>query len=466
VLAVGAALPTSLTYNETQSFNATLPAAWVQGALRVSVDVDPDQRFGPTSRIEATPRVGTDTRIDLVLVPLVSGSNAPQMPNIADVVDELVRRFPAARERIAVSLRSAYTLTSVTDGVDTSSEWSSVLSELEQLRRREAPTRHYYGMVRPMVSAGVAGIGYVNGIGGSSPALSSLGWDATRSGWRRTMTHELGHNLSRLHAPCGNVGNPDANYPYAGGALSPTPLFESLLADIQAPTNQTDVMGYCSGAWFSDYNLREIQRFLEARPQAATLQAFGADAEGEALIVSGRIDENGVVTLEPVQRMRGAAPLVARGEHTLRMTTAAGPVVEVAFDPIAVDHVDEAHFHVVVPAPGALARVEVAHGGRMLPLRSAATRQTQGAAPAAAAGPALIWREVRSGAAGQLHVNWNGAAYPHLTVTHVSGSARTVLALNPRGGTAQIDLSGVPAGGELEFSVSDGLNAQVIVGRR
>jgi hypothetical protein len=36
-----------------------------------------------------------------------------------------------------------------------------------------------------------------------------------------------------------------------------------------SPSGLSDVMGYCGGAWFSDYNLREVQRFLEARPQPA-----------------------------------------------------------------------------------------------------------------------------------------------------------------------------------------------------
>ncbi|HXF45688.1 MAG TPA: IPT/TIG domain-containing protein, partial [Burkholderiaceae bacterium] len=306
-LASGSPLPASLRYDETRTYNATLPTAWVIAGLQVRIDVDPESRYGNPLTVNAQPNVGTPTTIDFVLVPLVSGNNAPTLPDPALALDELVRRFPVPRERISVSVRAPYTLTSSTDGVDTSAEWADALRELELLRRAEAPGKHYYGMVRPMVSAGTAGIGYVNRVGSAAPNLSSLGWDATRN-WRRTMTHELGHNFSREHAPCGNVSSYDPAYPYAGGALSDTPLFESLLDDIQSPANQYDVMGYCSGAWFSDYNLREVQRFLEARPQPALAQEGAAAAE--VIHVSGRIGAGGV-RFDPIRRARGAAPVAA-----------------------------------------------------------------------------------------------------------------------------------------------------------
>ncbi|MCX8003898.1 MAG: IPT/TIG domain-containing protein, partial [Burkholderiaceae bacterium] len=158
-LAAGSPIPASLRYDETLTFNATLPNAWVTAGLQVRVEVDPEQRYGTTVAMNAQPVVGAQTTIDLVLVPLVSGPNVPTMPDPALAVDELVRRFPVARERVAVAVRQPYTVASTADGVDTSTEWSDVLRELEQLRRAEAPNKHYYGFVRPIVSAGTAGIG-------------------------------------------------------------------------------------------------------------------------------------------------------------------------------------------------------------------------------------------------------------------------------------------------------------------
>lgn len=456
-LAAESPLPASLRYDETRTYNASLPTAWVTAGLQVRIDVDPEQRYGTTVTVSAQPNVGTPTAIDFVLVPLVSGNNAPTLPDLTLVADELVRRFPVPRERIGVSVRAPYTLTSSSDGVDTSTEWSDALRELELLRRAEAPGKHYYGMVRPMVSAGTAGIGYVNRVGASSPNLSSLGWDATRN-WRRTMTHELGHNFGREHAPCGGVSSHDPAYPYAGGALSDTPLFESLLRDIQSPANQFDVMGYCSGAWFSDYNLREVQRFLEARPQPALTQERAT--AGEVIRVSGRIGAGGV-RFDPIQRARGTAPVAAGGAYRLRVQTAAGATIELPVDAVRVDHADppEEHFFAVLPAPGTLARVDLLRNGASLPhAADSRARATLRRAPQGAT-PALQWRE----RAGLLELTWDAAAAAYLAVAHVAGGVRTVLAVDRRGGRATVDVANLPPGGEYEFSLSDGLNPRLTI---
>lgn len=460
VLAAGAPLPDSLHYNETQSYNATLPAAWIAAGLSVRVEIDPEQRFGTPINVTATPLVGTPTNVDLVLVPLVSGSNAPQMPDPVLVADEIVRRMPVQRGRIVISVRAPYTLTSSNNGVDSDADWNSALTELEQLRRSEAPTKHYYGMVRPMVSAGTAGIGYVNRVGSTSPSLSALGWDSSRTSWRRTMTHELGHNFSRPHAPCGGAGNPDANYPYPEGALSATPLFESLLDDIVSPVNMDDVMGYCSGAWFSDYNYREVQRFLEGRPQPALATVQGSAAvANQVIVVAGRIGADGV-SFEPVHRARGEALAAATGAYRLRVRAANGATFDVPFDPVEVDHAPEQHFFAMLPSPGALAGLDVLRAGAVLPQRADSRVRAQSQAqPGARAAPAIQWQETGN----RLEVTWDAAADRYLSVTHHQNGVRTALAINLAGGRGAVDVAALPRGGEYEFSLSDGLNAHLIV---
>lgn len=460
-LAAGAAVPDSLRYDERQTFNTNLPAAWVGAGLRVRVEVDPERRYGDPLVIDAIPNVGTTTRIDLVLVPLVSGGHAPQLPAAADVADEIVRRLPIARENVSVAIRAPYTLTTVTDGVDTGSEWSNALSELETLRRNEARTKHYYGFVRPMVSAGTAGIGYVNRVGSTSPNLSALGWDASRSSWRRIFSHELGHNFGRPHAPCGGVADPDPNYPYPNGSLNGTPLFDSLLDDIVSPAGMSDIMGYCSGAWFSDYNFREVQRFVEAQPQPAP-SVQSAQPTAEVLIVSGSIGADGV-RFNPVQRLRGVAPVAAAGEYMLRVITAAGATVEVPFDAVRVDHAlpPEQHFFVKLPDPGALAEVAVLRGANVLPQAGAGAVRVQ--AQRAPAPPQSAWVDWREDG-GALVLAWNTAPYRHLSVTHVAeGGTRRVLAVLLAGGAARVDVVHLARGGEFEFALSDGLNTRLIV---
>jgi len=454
--AAGGTVSDSIRYSETQSFNVELPTSWVTSGLSVRVEVDPEQRLGPMSTMDATPTVGTPTRLEIVLVPIVSGSFTPTLPTATAVLDELTRRFPIPRDRITVSTRASYTLTSVTDGLDTQTEWSSALSELRQLRDSENPGnayRYYFGFVRRSAGS-IAGIGYV-------PGRAALGWDSN-GGWARTMSHELGHNFSRPHAPCGGVASPDPNYPpeYVGGALGPQPLIDSLPAalDVISPVSQTDIMGYCNGTWFSDYNYRLMQSHLESQPQTATAVAQSASAAVDLLLISGSIGPAGV-SFGPTQALRGA-PAPTSGAYTLRLVTRDGRTIDQPFDAELVDHAEppERHFTVRVLNPGLIDRFEVRHAGTAVPL--AAPLATAQRARSASAEPMTVdWNE----SGGRLSVRWNSVAAPHVSVTHVlDDGTRTVLALNRRGGQLTIDTAGLPAGGSFEFGMSDGLNAEVV----
>ncbi|MBK9135195.1 MAG: hypothetical protein IPM15_12890 [Betaproteobacteria bacterium] len=515
VLASTAAVTDALRYNEAQSFNAELPSAWVQPGLRVRVEVGgASGAAAPLATTEVAPLVAASGGLRLVLVPLVAGGQVPVMPAAADVLNELRRKLPLPAGEIAVRIRAPYTLTSTSGGVQSSSQWSAALSELEQLRDAEAPGDHYYGMVKPMVSAGTAGIGYLNTIGGRSPNLASLGWDASRSGWARTMLHELGHNFSRPHAPCGGVGSTDANYPYANGALGATPLFDVLTNDVLSPVGQSDVMGYCGGQWFSDYNLEGVSRFLEGRPQAlkdvtaamqmaeeaASAESAAAAGSGtEWLVVAGTVDASGpapVATIAPLRAMRAdgagsaarlaAADRGADGEYLLRLVTADGRTIEQRFQPTMLDHAPGiGHFTLRLPHPGGrVDEVEVrraepiavgAQRGEVLGTRRAhkraLTASTTLQAPSAAgttsaAAPTAGLRAEINADGAALVLRWDAEARPWAAVTFVAGRARHVLALEATGGHWRIapeSLAGLPAGGHFEVSLSDGAETAVLI---
>jgi hypothetical protein len=61
---------------------------------------------------------------------------------------------------------------------------------------------------------------------------------------------------------------------------------------------------------------------------------------------------------------------------------------------------------------------------------------------------------------GALHLNWDSASHPYLSVTHVAGATRTTLAVDAQGGRAVLPVRGVAPGGQFEFSLSDGLNTR------
>jgi len=455
----GTVVPDTVRYSEAQSFNVELPATWIRSGLSVRVEVDPMRQLGAPIIVDATPAVGLGSRMEIVLVPVVSGGFVPTMPTAAAVRDEISRRFPIPAANVTVTVRQPYTLTSVADGLDTSTEWQNALSELNQLRAMEAGsnTRFYFGVVRRS-GGGIAGIGYV-------PGRTALGWDST-AGWQRTMSHELGHNLSRPHAPCGGVASPDPNYPYAGGALGSTPLIDSVPAaiDIVAPTGLADIMGYCNGSWFSDYNYREMQRYIESQASLVAAQVAADGIEQDLMLISGTIGLDGM-QLAPVQAMRAVA-MTGGGEYTLRLVTRDGRMFEHAFDAELVDHAvpPERQFAVAVPDPGtAVARIEVLRGSTPVHARSSGMASAQ-----RAVGPSIErlrgvdWSESN----GRLRVQWDTAAASHIAVTHVANGERTVLGVNRTGGNAEFDVSELPAGGRFEIALTDGMNARTVQARR
>lgn len=448
----GGTLPDAMRYSEAASFNAELPASWVASGLSIKVEVDREEALGPAISREVTPNVGGGTHLDIVLVPIVAGGFAGKPPPSAAVLDELTRRFPFARDRINVSTRAAYKLTSTTSMIDTLDEWSNGLSELRQLRDLEnpdKPNRYYFGFVLSL-GFGVIGIGYV-------PGHAALGWDSA-SGWQSTMSHELGHNFSLPHAPCGSASGADTAYPYAKGALGPQPLVDSVPAtlDVIAPTGGTDIMGYCSGEWFSDYNYRRMQTHLEAQPQANTVTGPSSEQMADMLLIAGSIGSSGV-RLRPVQALRGA-PSYRTGKYTLRLVTRDGRTIDSPFNADAVDHADspERHFSLAVLNPGPVDRIEVWDGLSRLPAGGVAAKaqsNVHGAEPLA-----IDWSET----GGELVVRWNTAAASHVSVTHVKDGKRTVLAMQGQGGLLRLDTGGLPAGGVFELSLSDGLNAELV----
>jgi hypothetical protein len=111
-------------------------------------------------------------------------------------------------------VRAAYTTTApVLQNDNANGAWGTILSEVLALRSTDGNSRYYYGVVKTSYGSGVAGMGYVGG-----SARAAIGWDYLPNG-KGVLAHELGHNMSRLHAPCGGVSGPDPGYPYAGGKI-------------------------------------------------------------------------------------------------------------------------------------------------------------------------------------------------------------------------------------------------------
>ncbi len=438
------------------SYSATIPADLVNSGLRVAA------RFTPAADNQRTlaPRVGGGVALRIVTVPVQIGNTLGQV--VADADAWLRARLPAAS--VTHVDHAPLVSSQVNELPTTSSGWSSafsaILGELDDLHLLEGALSrtYYYGFI-PKRSSGLAGMGY-------RPGNAAVGFDLPSSPntVRATMVHEVGHNLSLRHAPCGEPSSPDPDYPYANAAMGAGNRFvwgyeaaDNHFIDPR-PSNVHDVMSYCSGNWFSDYNYRRMQVHLTPADRTDTaaagrVLASAAAVDQELLLVSGEI-RNGVLRLNPLKTSVGRARAPLDGPYLLRITTRAGALIEHRFDSREIDHLPELQrFGFTITHPGAIERIEVLHQGRVLAQR--AVRERALAAPGAVA-PATVQASEQGGV---LALRWDAARHPYLTVTHV-GAARTVIAIDLQGGRASVPTAALPHGGRFEFGLSDGLNTE------
>ncbi|HEY2978296.1 MAG TPA: M66 family metalloprotease, partial [Burkholderiaceae bacterium] len=323
------------------SYSATIPTELVRSGMRVSASFTPSA----TNALTVAPRVGGGVALRVVTVPVQIANTLGQV--VADSEAYLRARLPAAQ--LTRLDHAPMVSTQVTTLPTTSDEWSTafnrILGEVDDLHLLENASSRtlYFGFI-PKRTSGLAGVGY-------RPGNAAVGFDAPSNpaAVRETMVHEIGHNLSLRHAPCGDPSSPDPNYPYANAAMGAGNRFiwgydatTSRFID-PTPSSVHDVMSYCSGNWFSDYNYRLMQVFLT--PSDGTLSA-GPDrlqtasasaASQDLLVVSGEIDAQGL-RLNPVKATAGTPRTPDAGPYLLRITTQAGTVIEQPFASRELDH--------------------------------------------------------------------------------------------------------------------------------
>ncbi|APA70240.1 hypothetical protein [Janthinobacterium sp. 1_2014MBL_MicDiv] len=477
-----AILPTGKSdYSFNGNFSGVLPAGWILPGVRVRVTAVGND--GTQVSQEAVPAVASAARIRLVLVPLSTDDGVAQLPDAEAIRTALTRVYPYAAENISISTRAPLSM----PGSSTAdSWWSNALQELERNRVQEDNGAYYYGFVPKMSVNRSAGLAYINLRTGGSDFTSAIGLDAKFNSiaaldpfgnswpeWLTTLVHELGHNHSLSHVPCGGPANAVTDYPYANGNLGPQPLYNSSYAGslgqlsqaaYGAGTPMKDVMSYCSGAWFSDYSYARVQQFLEKSSRQITgsnvLAASMSVAENGYLTISGRITPAGVALRPAVASSArvGAAAGSSGQAYTLRLLTASGQTIDLPFDAVALaDHGGSAisHFRVSFANPGEISDVEVLSKGKALAKLERPARRSKAAANDAS------FDVTQSG--GKLVLAWNAQAEPYAAVLHVAADGRkTVIASELTGGNASVDVSALPAGGRFEVSLSSSVGGRLM----
>ncbi|MBT4914775.1 MAG: hypothetical protein HON08_15395, partial [Gemmatimonadales bacterium] len=246
-----------------RSFNAFVPGSVLQPGVElvVELDVDATTPLAPGSqvRIPAEGREALDVKVlprfDLTIVPVLHASSSNQglfgwIASLGPTGSTL--RFLRSMLPIGdldLEVHETYTTTAdlTTDG-----GWRAFLREITALRVAEGSHRNYYGaLVLPSGSkwGGLASLGNPVSVGRPSAT---------------TFAHEIGHNVSLRHAPCGGAGGPDPSYPHDGGSIGAWGYESGLgsgLGVLRDPDDYKDLMGYCYPKWVSDYHFKKAIDF-------------------------------------------------------------------------------------------------------------------------------------------------------------------------------------------------------------
>ena len=183
----------------SSSVNALVPASVVQPGLEFVVEIDPEGALNPNlgvvRRIPETGRRPVDVRdvpvLDLTLIPFLLRDNPDS--SIVPVLDAMAAD-PAGHALLEHTRKllpvrrldvRAHEPVTVSDRL--------LLQATEAIRVMEGGRGHYMGAMSPR------SLGFSSG--GQAIVGGHSSWAALESD---TIAHELGHNMSLKHAPCGN----------------------------------------------------------------------------------------------------------------------------------------------------------------------------------------------------------------------------------------------------------------------
>jgi hypothetical protein len=251
----------STTEKLESSFNFLVPADAVRPGAQVMAAVyEPDgapaamtatpPRFPPTGTADLAIAAGPMT-MDVVLM-LMKGPSGPlddSAPRRRKLESYLADVYPV--QKMTIRWRAPQTIDQVID--------SATAFKLIGAARRadDAPPGSYYHMIIAVEDSvdKYLGLGRIAGPapsdGANRIAMTMVRNHQVDHEWD-TVSHEMGHNLGRQHAPGCNVTDFDKGFPYADtgvgvdGYSIPEMAFKSRL-------KWKDVMGYCYPTWISDY---------------------------------------------------------------------------------------------------------------------------------------------------------------------------------------------------------------------
>ena len=306
-------IPTAVDESSlTNSANAEIPRGVVQPGLEMEIEVDPDgtldSALGVPKRIPQTGRLAVDVRsmplFDLTLIPFIWSEN--QDSSIVSLTEAMAADplghdllwhtrtlLPVGKLKVTAH---EPVLSSRNNSVD-------LLAQTVAIRAMEGGTGYYMGTMSKSVADGL-GEAHLPGTASFSIPHGRL------------LAHELGHNLSLGHAPCGAPSIVDRHFPHPSGSIGAWGYDFRDGGKLVSP-GRLDLMSYCAPEWIGDYHFTKALRyrlFEDGPPTAAA-----AAATTKSLLLWGGVRVDNEPYLEPAFVIE-AQPAVPDSAGEYRLT--------------------------------------------------------------------------------------------------------------------------------------------------
>jgi hypothetical protein len=303
--------------------DARYSAELVECATGAGVGQAGNARFPKTGDVALAARHTGGLKV--TIIPLQANNKVPDTSETALTTyrQQLMAMYPidAITFTVAPPMTVAYPL-----------DWEGTLDQMRAKRKSDAAAAdvYYYGLLKPVDSFNsFCGNGCTTGIGYLTDAKSpgqraALGVGYADRVSAQTMAHELGHNLGRGHAPCvpsgGSIAGVDTKYPFTDGRtgiIGYDSRTKALLSD-----KGTDLMGYCSNVWLSEYTYNAIMdRIALVNGNQSQVLSAAALQTWRVLIVGGSKGARWGVPIATPSLPEGTAV-------TARVVDAAGNLLE------------------------------------------------------------------------------------------------------------------------------------------